>query len=240
MLFNGLRFGHAEVRSVILINLLPHREERRKRRKIAFFAGLVLAAAVGIGIAGAWYLIVQQLIASQQERNSFLVSEIAKLDEQIKDIATLKAEIASLTARQKAVEDLQIDRNVPVHLLNELVKQTPEGIYFTSVKQDGQVIAVNGIAQTQERIAELLRNTAANSDWLVKPELVESKATTLTAVNKEQKRLFDFSLRVSMKRPQDKTAVVAASAASSAGSGVSGKPPAVGVAASAAVVAQKT
>jgi len=201
---------------VILINLLPHREERRKRRKIAFFAGLGVAAMAGLAIVGGWFLIVQQLTASQQERNQFLVTEIAKLDEQIKDIAALRAEIASLTARQKAVEDLQIDRNLPVHLLNELVKQTPEGIYFTTVKQDGQVLALNGIAQTQERVSELLRNTAYSSEWLVRPELVESKAMTLTAANKEQKRLFDFTLRLSVNRPQDKPALVPVAPASPA------------------------
>jgi len=76
-------------------------------------------------------VIVDQLKTAQQERNQFLTAEISKLDKEIADIAALKAEIASLTARQKAVEDLQIDRNLPVHLLNELVKQTPEGMYFT-------------------------------------------------------------------------------------------------------------
>jgi len=188
---------------VILINLLPHREERRQRRKVAFFAGLGAAAIAGLAIVGVWYLIVQQLTVVQQERNQFLQAEIAKLDAQIKDIATLKAEIASLVARQKAVEDLQVDRNLPVHLLNELVKQTPEGIYFTAVKQDGQILTVNGIAQTQERISELLRNTAYASAWMVKPELIESKATTVTGANREQKRLFDFSMRIGVKRPQD-------------------------------------
>lgn len=191
---------------MILINLLPHREERRKRRKIAFFAGLGVAAVLGLVIVGVWYLIVQQTIEAQQERNRFLATEIAKLDAQIKDIATLKAEIASLTARQKAVEGLQIDRNLPVHLLNELVKQTPEGIYLTSVRQSGQGLSVTGVAQTQERISEFLRNTANSSEWLVKPELVESKATTVTTANKEQKRLFDFSVRLTLKRPQDKAA----------------------------------
>ncbi len=191
---------------MILINLLPHREERRKRRKIAFFAGLALAAAAGLAIVGGWYAIVEQLKVAQQERNQFLSTEIAKLEREIKDIATLKAEIASLTARQKAVEDLQIDRNLPVYLLNELVKQTPEGVYFTSLRQDGQVVSITGIAQTQERISEFLRNTAYNSEWLVKPELIESKATTIVGANKEQKRLFDFSARVTVKRPQDKAA----------------------------------
>jgi type IV pilus assembly protein PilN len=197
---------------VILINLLPHREEKRKRRKIAFFAGLGLAAVAGLAIVGIWYAVVQQLTVGQQERNKFLSAEISKLELEIKDVATLKAEIASLIARQKAVEDLQIDRNVPVNLLNELVKQTPEGMYFTAVKQEGQVLSITGIAQTQERISEFLRNTAYNSEWLVKPELIESKATTVVGANREQKRLFDFSVRVTVKRPQDTAAAAAAAA----------------------------
>ncbi len=191
---------------MILINLLPHREEKRKRRKVAFFVGLVAAALASLMLVGAWYLVVQRMTATQQERNQFLSTEITKLEVQIKDIATLRAEIESLKARQKAVEDLQIDRNVPVHVLNELVKQTPEGVYFTAVKQDGQVLTVNGVAQTNERVSEFLRNTAYNSQWLVKPELVEIKALTVQTANKEQKRLFDFSMRVTVKRPQDKLA----------------------------------
>ena len=188
---------------MILINLLPHREEKRKRKKIAFFAGLGLAAVAGLAIVGGWYVIVDQLKSAQQERNQFLSAEITKLDKEIADIAALKAEIASLTARQKAVEDLQIDRNLPVHLLNELVKQTPEGMYFTAVKQDGQILTITGIAQTQERVSEFLRNTAYNSEWLVSPDLIESKATVVSAADKQQKRLFDFSVRVTVKRPQD-------------------------------------
>ena len=188
---------------MIMINLLPHREERRKRRKIAFYAGLGVAAMFGLALVGLWYVVVEQLVSGQQQRNAFLQGEISKLDIQIKDIASLKAEIASLKARQKAVEDLQIDRNVPVHVLNELVRQVPEGIYITSVKQDGQSLMVAGVAQTQERVAEFLRNTAYNSEWLVKPELIESRATTAVGANREQKRLFDFSIRLTVKRPQD-------------------------------------
>ncbi len=201
---------------MILINLLPHREEKRKRKKIAFFAGLAAAAIAGLFVVGGWYVIVEQLKSAQQDRNQFLSAEIAKLDKEIKDIAALKAEIASLTARQKAVEDLQTDRNLPVHILNELVKQTPEGMYFTSLKQDGQLLSVSGIAQTQERISEFLRNTAYNSQWLVSPELIESKATVITGGNREQKRLFDFSVRLTVKRPQDKAAVANAAMPASA------------------------
>lgn len=198
---------------MILINLLPHREERRQRRKKAFYGGLVISAVVGLAIAGVWYLVLQEMIGTQQERNAYLGSEIKKLEEQIKDIATLKAEIESLKARQKAVEDLQADRNLPVHLLNELVKQTPEGVYLTVIKQDGQVVAVNGIAQTNERVSEFLRNTAYNSTWLERPELVEIKAANVTTATREQKRLFDFSVRVSIKRPGEAASAPAGASA---------------------------
>ena len=213
---------------MILINLLPHREEKRKRRKAAFFLGLALAAAAGLTAVGMWYLVLQQMTENQMRRNEFLTAEIRKLEVQIKDIATLRAEIDALKARQKAVEDLQIDRNLPVHVLNELVKQTPEGVYFSSIKQDGQVLQLNGIAQTNERVSELLRNTSNNSEWLTKPELVEIKAAVVQTASREQKRLFDFSMRVTIKRPQD---VDAAAAAASA--------PVPGAPASAAVAAKK-
>lgn len=202
---------------MILINLLPHREERRQRRKKAFYAGLGLAAAFGVAIGALWYLVLQQLISTQQERNAYLTAEIRKLETQIKDIATLKAEIESLKARQKAVEDLQTDRNIPVYLLNELVKQTPEGVYLTAIKQNDQVVSVTGIAQTNERVSEFLRNTAYSSEWLEKPELVEIKAASVTTANREQKRLFDFSVRVTLKRPPtsaDKSALPGAARAS--------------------------
>jgi type IV pilus assembly protein PilN len=199
---------------VILINLLPHREEKRRQRKRAFFAGLGVAAVAGLAIVGLWYTVLQQMTSAQVSRNEFLGTEIKRLEAQIKDIATLRAEIEALKARQKAVEDLQIDRNVPVHVLNELVRQVPEGIYITAVRQDGQTLNVAGIAQTQERVSELLRNTAYSSEWLVKPELVESKAATIQGANKEQKRLFDFAIRLTVKRPQD--APSAASQAASA------------------------
>lgn len=202
---------------MILINLLPHREEKRQRRKIAFFAGLGAAAAAGLAIVGIWYLVVQQLTSAQQARNDFLNAEIKKLEVQIKDIATLRAEIESLKARQKAVEDLQIDRNVPVHLLNELVKQTPEGIYFKSIKQDGQALTVVGIAQTQERISELLRNTNYSSEWLEKPDLVESKSASAQTANKEQRQLFEFAMRLNVKRPQEAASAPGGAASAPAG-----------------------
>jgi len=185
---------------VILINLLPHREEKRRQRKRAYFVSLGLSALVGAAVVLVWYSVLQQMTSAQESRNAFLKAEIARLDTQIKDIATLRAEIEALKARQKAVEDLQTDRNVPVYLLNELVKQTPEGVYLTSIRQNGQVVAITGVAQTNERVSEFLRNGLYNSAWLERPELVEIKASAIAA--RDQRRLFDFSMRVTIKRQQ--------------------------------------
>jgi type IV pilus assembly protein PilN len=188
---------------VILINLLPHREEKRLQRKRSFFVGLAACVLGGVAIVGIWFSVLQQATSVQESRNSFLKAEIARLDSQIKDIATLNSEIEALKARQRAVENLQTDRNVSVHLLNELVRQTPEGVYLTNIRQTGQVVAVSGTAQTNERVSEFLRNTLYNSPWLEKPELIEIKLIPVSAANREQRRLFEFSMRVSLKRPQN-------------------------------------
>ena len=199
---------------MILINLLPHREEKRRRRKQAFFAGLGAAAVLGVVIAGAWLLALQHLTAQQLARNAFLSAEIAKLDAQIKDLASLRSEIEALKARQRAVEDLQTNRNVPVYLLNELARQTPEGVYLKSIRQTGQVVAINGIAQTNERVSEFLRNTQHSSPWLERPELVEIKVAAQTAASsrdaaRDQRRLYDFAMRVSLKPLQPPADAVA-------------------------------
>jgi type IV pilus assembly protein PilN len=187
---------------VILINLLPHREERRRQRKRAFFVALAFSAVLGLVIAGLWYGVLQQLSAAQQARNDFLKSEITRLETQIKDIAMLRAEIDALKARQKAVEDLQTDRNTPVRLLDELVKQTPEGVYLTSIKQTDKVVQVTGSAQTNERVSEFLRNTLYSSPWLERPELIEIKAAKVSAGDgREQRRLNEFSMRLNLKQP---------------------------------------
>ncbi|PND40026.1 fimbrial assembly protein [Paucibacter aquatile] len=186
---------------MILINLLPHREEKRKRRKNAFFAGLGLAALIGVGAVMAGYALIQHMTNDQRTRNQFLSDQIAKLDEQIKDIANLKAEIESLKSRQRAVEDLQSDRNTPVQLLNELARHTPEGVYLTAIRQADKVVTISGIAQTNERVSEFIRNTSRSSDWLERPDLVEIKVANLTTSSRDQKRLFDFSMRVSIKEP---------------------------------------
>lgn len=190
---------------MILINLLPHREEKRKRRKQAFFAGVGMAALVGAGLVAIAYALLLHLTDEQQNRNRYLGNEIARLEAQIKDIANLRAEIESLKSRQKAVEDLQTDRNTPVHLLNELARYTPEGVYLTSIRQSDKVVTITGIAQTNERVSEFLRNAARNSEWLDKPDLIEIKVANLSAGTRDQKRLFEFALKVSIKTPQSET-----------------------------------
>ena len=203
---------------MILINLLPHREAKRRQRKQSFFVGLAAFALIGVAIVGIWYSVLQQMTSAQESRNSYLQSEIARLDTQIKDIATLRTEIEALKARQKAVEDLQTDRNTPVRLLDELVKQTPEGVYITSIKEVGYQVEVIGIAQTNERVSELLRNLLYNSAWLEQPDLVEIKSVLLPTggKDKEMRRLFQYQLKVRIKQPPAPAAAAAATPAASA------------------------
>lgn len=188
---------------MILVNLLPHREAARKRRRENFYASLGAAAVAGGLIAGAAFAWLQTQISDQQDKNGLLQAEIKKLDNEIKEISTLQAEISALQARQKAVEDLQGDRNMPVHLLNELVRQMPDGIYVTNMKQEDRVVTLQGMAQSNERVSELLRNLGNNSPWLLKPELVEITAASVSLGPRDQRRVANFTLRVGIKRPTD-------------------------------------
>ncbi|MDB5944796.1 MAG: pilN [Ramlibacter sp.] len=202
---------------MILINLLPHREAARKRRRDAFYATLGVSALMGGVIAGAIFLWYAAQISSQQSRNVVLQTEIKRLEGQIKDIAALQEEIAALRARQQAVEDLQADRNLPVHLLNELVRQLPDGVYVTSLKQENQVVSINGIAQSNERVSELLRNLSNSSQWLTRPELVEIVAANV-ALGKEQRRVANFQMKIRLLRTSEaQKAAAPASGASAPG-----------------------
>lgn len=202
---------------MILINLLPHREAARKRRREAFFATLGVSALMGGVIAGGIFLWYAAQISNQQSKNVVLQTEIKRLEGQIKDIATLQEEIAALRARQQAVEDLQADRNLPVHLLNEMVRQLPDGVFVTSLKQENQVVSIQGVAQSNERVSELLRNLSNNSPWLTKPELVEIISSTVP-LGKEQRRVANFQMKVRLLRTSEaQKAAAGASAASAPG-----------------------
>ena len=187
---------------MIRINLLPHREMRRERRKKDFIG---LGIFCGILSAGACFLMVTfiaQMISAQNARNEFVKAENTKLEVQIKEISTLRSEIAALKARQQAVENLQSDRTLPVHLLDELVKRVPEGIFLKSIKQDDLKVTLVGVAQSNDRVSELLRQLSYNTPWLEKPELVEIKASILgDKTAKEPKKAFEFSLTTLLKRP---------------------------------------
>lgn len=185
---------------MILINLLPHREMARKRRRESFQAVMVLSAIIGLVIAGVIYLWFQTMIENQQSRNRFIADQTALLDKQIKEIATIEEEITALRARQKAVEDLQADRNLPVHMLNELVLQVPDGVYITSLSQTGQVVTLKGMAQSNERVSELLRNLSDNTPWFSKPQLAEIVAANVSLSPRDQRRVAAFTLSFNLAR----------------------------------------
>jgi type IV pilus assembly protein PilN len=165
-------------------------------------------------IAGFIFFWFHTQIAGQQDKNQLLLTEIKKFEVQIKDIAGLESEIAALRARQQAVEDLQADRNMPVHLLTALVSQLPEGVYLNSMRQDGQNVTLQGVAQSNERVSELLRNLASNSTWLNRPELIEIVAGTVNLSARDQRRVANFNIRVKLVRASEagkgKSAVPAA------------------------------
>lgn len=188
---------------MILINLLPHREVARKRRRDLFNVSLGASALAGGVIAGVVFLWFQAAISVQQDTNVVLDTEIKKLEGQIKDIAGLETEIAGLRARQQAVEDLQSDRNLPVHLLTELVNQLPDGVFISKMVQVDQLVTINGTAQSNERVSELLRNLANNTPWFSKPELIEIVAGTVALSAKEQRRVSNFTIRVKLVRASE-------------------------------------
>ena len=222
---------------MILINLLPHREAARKRRREAFYAALGASAVLGGVIAGGVFLWYAAQISNQQNRNLVLQTEIKRLEAQIKDIATLQEEIAALRARQQAVEDLQADRNMPVHLLNELVRQLPDGVFITTMKQTNNNVALTGVAQSNERVSELLRNLSSGSTWITKPELIEIVAGSTTVGGKDARRVANFSMRVQLTRASE--AQKAAAAASGALLPTAGAPASAPVATAAAPASAK-
>jgi type IV pilus assembly protein PilN len=177
------------------INLLPHREERRKRARTHFAVLGGMTAVLGLAIVGAVWVFYSQRISAQDDRNKFLKSEIAKLDKEIDEIKEVKDKIAALLARKQVIETLQADRVQTVHLLDELVRQMPEGVFLKSVKQRGLGIELVGYAQSNARVSTLMRNIES-SPWLTSPNLVEIKAATLGKM-----RISEFNLKLALKRP---------------------------------------
>lgn len=179
---------------MIRINLLPHREEKRKARRQQFYGLLGMISVLAGLIVFLGYSVISGYISSQEGKNDFLKKEIAVLDKQIEQIKGLKEQTQALLSRKQIIESLQRDRAEAVRLLSELAKQMPEGVYLRSLKQDGQKVTLGGYAQSSARVSALMRNIEA-SPWLEKPQLIEIKAVLV-----EKRRLNEFSLTASLNR----------------------------------------
>ena len=181
---------------MIRVNLLPHREMRRRRQQKQFF--ITLGAVVALG-AAIWLMVHTSLAGTYEDqlaRNAYLTDEIKKLDKEIEDIKKLKEMTAALLARKKVVETLQSNRSEVVYLMDELARQLPEGIFLRSIKQQGSRVTINGVTQSQARVSTLMRNLEA-SPHLENANLVEIKAvTTPTRAN-------EFTLNVSIARAKE-------------------------------------
>jgi len=186
---------------MIRINLLPWREARRKAHNLQFFIlmGMVAGLAASIVLLVHGYYATR--ISTQVERNKFLKEENVKLDKEIDEIKKLKEEIQALLSRKQVIETLQADRAQTVYLLEQLVRQTPDGVYLRSIKQTGNKVNLSGYAQSNARVSTLMRNLEA-SPYLENPDLVEIKVASVN-----NKRLSDFIMNVSIRRQKTESDV---------------------------------
>jgi len=193
---------------MIRVNLLPHREEKRKRREQQFLVLAGLAAVVGLVVAGSVWLYLDAQVSAQKANVAYMKAEIAKLDKQIEEIQKIREETQSLLAKKQVVEALQSNRSEPVQLLDQLLRQLPEGVYLKSVKQTGPKVNIMGYAQSNARVSTLMRNLGA-SPYLENPELVEIRAVD-NPDKKGSGRINEFNMNISIKRAQVEDAKVAA------------------------------
>jgi len=176
------------------INLLPHREQKRQARQRQFVSMSIALAILGVAIVALVHAVLAAQIDNQNSRNALLKTKIAELDAQIKEIDKLRDQIQQVLARKQVVETLQANRNEAVHLLDQLVRQLPEGIYLRSVKQTDKKVTIVGYAQSNARVSTLMRNIEA-SPWLENPELIEVKAASV-----DKRRIAEFTMYMSLKR----------------------------------------
>jgi type IV pilus assembly protein PilN len=187
---------------MIPINLLPHRAERRKALQRQFMGLAAMTLILAGLIVGAVHTVFAGRIENQLNRNKYLETEIAVLDKQIDEIKKLREQTQALLARKRVVESLQTNRTETVRLLDQLVRQLPDGVYLKSIKQTGQMVTVIGYATSNARVSTLMRNFEA-SPWLERPTLVEIKASK---VGKENTILNEFNLNVGISRPKEEAA----------------------------------
>ena len=193
---------------VVRINLLPHREEKRQARQRQFVSFAVLLAILGLAVVGLVHMIFAAKIDDQLARNKLLRTEIAKLDDQIREIDKLRDQIQQVLARKQVVETLQANRSEAVHLLDQIVRQLPDGIYLKQIKQGGNRIQMVGYAQSNARVSTLMRNIEA-SPWVTAPELVEIKLVSLpgAARGAAAQQVNEFTLNFQVKRLQPSATV---------------------------------
>ena len=198
---------------MIRVNLLPWRAERRKaqRKHLAILAAGM--SAIALGLAVLVHIGIASTISLQEGRNRYLKSENARLDKQIAEIKKLREEIAALLARKQVIERLQADRSQVVNLLDQLVRQTPDGIYLKSLKQTGVRVNITGYAQSNARVSTLMRNVGS-SPYLENPQLVEIKTASVN-----NKRVSEFNMNFSIKRTQTEEAAKVAPKAAAAKKG---------------------
>ncbi len=178
------------------INLLPHRELRRKQQHTQFSIALGVAVAAGAAMIYSGFQYLSNQLDEQVARNKYLTEEITKVDKSIAEMNRLKEQIASLLARKQVVETLQSNRSETVHLLDQLVRQLPDGMYLRSVRQQGTRVAINGVTQSQARVSALMRNLEA-SQKLGNPVLVEIKVLPQGVT-----RANEFTMNVNVVRPK--------------------------------------
>ena len=183
----------------VRINLLPHREQKRQARQRQFISLAVSLAVLGLAIVALVHGVLAGQIETQKDRNGLLKKEIAKLDQQIKEIDRLREQIQAVLARKQVVETLQGNRSEAVHLLDQLVRQLPDGIYLSSVRQQGAKVTVTGYAQSNARVSTLMRNIEA-SPWLTRPELVEIKLVQAPGQTNRDLKINNFTMTFQIKR----------------------------------------
>jgi type IV pilus assembly protein PilN len=190
---------------VILVNLLPHRERQRARRRRGFYAGLALSAALGAGVLAAAWSVLSQQVATQAARNAYLEAGIARLDLQIKDIAGLRAEMAELEARGRVVQTLQGRRNQSVRVLEALAARAPQGLQLLAVRQTGPALTLSGVALGSEHVAMLMREAIAPGSPFERAELVEVRAVAGlgSGTAGPAPRRYEFAMRLSLRAQAD-------------------------------------
>jgi type IV pilus assembly protein PilN len=186
---------------MIRVNLLPHREEKRKRRQQQFGVLAGISTIIGLLIAAMVWFFLDRQVDLQRQNVAYMKAEIAKLDKQIEEIRKIREETASLLAKKQVVEGLQSNRSEPVQLLDQLLRQLPEGVYLKAVKQVGPKVNVVGYAQSNARVSTLMRNLGA-SPYLENPELVEIKAVQAPDGKGGGNRVNEFNMNISIKRAQ--------------------------------------